>query len=119
MTTAAETSSLEAALRDLDVPEDFNVYESTSDKEIIVRLDAWKLRAQNVLESLRQRLLEYPDVTAEEKVRITSKVAQFDGSGPWGTNDTRNLAAGKYSPLTVDFQVAHSEARRNPRALCR
>lgn len=100
------TAALDDALRELEVPAEFNVYESAEDREVVARLDAWKQRAQGVLEGLRERLKERGDVTAEEKALFVAKVAQLDGAGPWVTEETRARAQGE-SWFVLCLRCAH------------
>ncbi|KIP09815.1 hypothetical protein PHLGIDRAFT_34198 [Phlebiopsis gigantea 11061_1 CR5-6] len=91
-------NSLQRALQVLDVPEDFNAYETTDDSELVVRLEQWRQKAYGVLAELRQQLQDREELALEEKVAVVAAVAQFSGGGAWATESTHALAEETLKP---------------------
>ena len=98
--------NVQRALQALDVPEDFNAYETTDDSEVVVRLEQWKQKAHGVLAGLRQQLQDREELALKEKVAVVGAVAQFSGNGAWVTESTHTLAEG-VSPHPLSRPVAH------------
>lgn len=85
---------LPRVLQELKVPADFNVYETTDDNDVVVRLEKWRQRAYTVLADLRRRLQDREVLTSREKVEVVSTVAQFHGEGQWIYDGTHVIVKG-------------------------
>ena len=89
--------NLQRVLHELEVPADFNVYETADDNEVIVRLEKWRQKVYTVLADLQQQL-QSKELTPRDKVEVISAVAQFHGDGTWITEGTRVIAKGVSCP---------------------
>lgn len=93
-TMTVHEDDLPRVLQELEVPADFNVYETTDDNDVVVRLEKWRQRAYTVLADLRRRLQDREVLTSREKVEVVSAVAQFHGEGSWIADGTHIIAKG-------------------------
>ena len=113
-TMAIDHSALHLTLQELDVPEDFNVYENTDDAQLIVRLETWRQKACTVLADMQEQLRERDNLTLAEKAEIVFKVSQFDGVGTWILDASRSAAQGElYVLLTPACRDSQSDGKRS------
>jgi hypothetical protein len=107
-------ASVQNVLENLQIPADFARYDSVTDAQVIAGLELWKTNAQGTLlrlhELVRERLEAGDPLSAQERSRIVSTVAAFDGDGQWITEVARESCKGDCCwPLAVDdadvFQV--------------
>ena len=80
----------------LAVPAEFGDLDPTAGPELLAtQLEEWRKRACGVLDDLRTRLATCKDgLTLDERARIVSTVAQFDGEGTWVQDESRESARG-------------------------
>ncbi|KAI0751219.1 hypothetical protein C8Q80DRAFT_1156088 [Daedaleopsis nitida] len=80
------------SMKELRVPPEFATLDEDTESEIIVRLQLWKRRADEVLVSLRDYLRTRQAMDIQQEAEVAYATATFDGEEPWVSETSRATA---------------------------